>query len=117
MLGESVLNKVPGRGDIIFLSLDPTLGSEQRGNRPFLVLTSKPYNSKVGLVTGCPVTSKIKGYPFEVELPKNNSVHGAVLVNQLTTKDFRARDWNHADKLDKKSLEKVQGLIDVMFKG
>ncbi|MGJ3502483.1 type II toxin-antitoxin system PemK/MazF family toxin [Piscirickettsia salmonis] len=108
---------MPERGDIIFLSLDPTLGSEQKGSRPFLVLTSKPYNSKVGLVTGCPVTSKIKGYPFEVELPKNKSVHGAVLVNQLTTKDFRVRDWNHADKLDKKSLEKVQGLIDVMFKG
>ncbi|QGN79054.1 mRNA interferase MazF (plasmid) [Piscirickettsia salmonis] len=111
------MNKVPERGDIIFLSLDPTLGSEQRGNRPFLVLTSKPYNLKVGLVTGCPVTSKIKGYPFEVEIPKNNSVHGAVLVNQLTTKDFRARGWNHADKLDKKSLERVQGLIDVMLKG
>ncbi len=57
---------VPDRGDLVWLEFTPQSGSEQRGRRPALVLSPKAYNGKVGLALFCPVTSKIKGYPFGV---------------------------------------------------
>lgn len=69
---------VPERGDLVWLEFTPQAGSEQRGRRPALVLSPKAYNEKVGLALFCPVTSKIKGYPFEVQLPDGYVVSGVV---------------------------------------
>jgi mRNA interferase MazF len=66
-------------------------GIEQHGRRPALVLSSKAYNAKVGLALFCPVTSKIKGYPFEAQLPDGYAVSGVVLSDQLKTLDWRSR--------------------------
>jgi mRNA interferase MazF len=59
---------VPERGDLIWLSFDPQAGREQAGRRPALVLSPAPYNERSGLAFVCPVTSRVKGYPFEVVL-------------------------------------------------
>ena len=82
---------VPDRGDLVWLEFTPQAGSEQRGRRPALVLSPKIYNEKVGLALFCPVTSKIKGYPFEVELPDGTAVSGVVLSDQLKSLDWRSR--------------------------
>jgi mRNA interferase MazF len=82
---------VPDRGDLVWLELTPQAGSEQRGRRPALVLSPKSYNGKVGLALFCPLTSKVKGYPFEVELPDGYSVSGVVLSDQLKSLDWRSR--------------------------
>lgn len=82
---------VPDRGDLVWLEFTPQAGSEQRGRRPALVLSPKAYNGKVGLALFCPVTSKIKGYPFEVELPHEYDVSGVVLSDQLKSLDWRSR--------------------------
>ena len=82
---------VPDRGDLVWLEFTPQAGSEQRGRWPALVLSPKPYNGKVGLALVCPVTSKIKGYPFEVELPDGYAVSGVVLSDQLKSLDWRSR--------------------------
>ena len=82
---------VPDRGDLVWLEFTPQAGSEQRGRRPALVLSPKIYNGKVGLALFCPVTSKIKGYPFEVELPDGTAVSGVVLSDQLKSLDWRSR--------------------------
>lgn len=82
---------VPDRGDLVWLEFTPQAGSEQRGIRPALVLSPKSYNGKVGLALCCPVTSKIKGYPFEVELPDGYAVSGVVLSDQLKSLDWRSR--------------------------
>lgn len=82
---------VPDRGDLVWLEFTPQVGSEQRGRRPALVLSPKIYNGKVGLALFCPVTSKIKGYPFEVKLPDGTSVSGVVLSDQLKSLDWRSR--------------------------
>jgi mRNA interferase MazF len=82
---------VPERGDLVWLEFTPQAGSEQRGRRPALVLSPKAYNGKVGLALFCPVTSKIKGYPFEVKLPDGYSVSGVVLSDQLKSLDWRSR--------------------------
>ena len=59
----------PARGDLVWLCLDPQSGREQAGRRPALTLSPVSYNRLVGLALFCPVTSRAKGYPFEVPLP------------------------------------------------
>lgn len=82
---------VPERGDLVWLQFNPQLGSEQAGRRPALVISPGSYNRKVGLSVVCPVTSQVKGYPFEVPLPDGLEVQGAVLCDQLKSLDWRSR--------------------------
>ena len=82
---------VPDHGDLVWLEFTPPAGSKQRGTRPALVLSPKSYNGKVGLALFCPLTSKVKGYPFEVELPDGYPVSGVVLSDQLKSLDWRSR--------------------------
>lgn len=82
---------VPDRGDLVWLEFTPQAGSAQCGERPALVLSPKSYNRKIGLTLFCPVTSKIKGYPFEVQLPDGSAVSGVVLSDQLKSLDWRSR--------------------------
>lgn len=83
--------RVPGRGDVVWLEFDPQTGTEQAGRRPALVVSPKSYNRKVGLALMCPITSRVKGYPFEVELPQGLGVQGVILSDQLKSLDWRAR--------------------------
>ncbi|MCP9828188.1 endoribonuclease MazF [Synechococcus sp. L2F] len=82
---------VPGRGDLVWLEFTPQSGNEQAGRRPALVVSPKSYNQKVGLALFCPITSRIKGYPFEVLLPEGTGVSGVVLSDQLKSLDWRTR--------------------------
>ena len=82
---------VPQRGDIIWITLNPQAGHEQAGRRPAVVLSPKRYNQKVGLLICCPITNQIKGYPFEVVLPKSSQVTGAILSDQVKSLDWRVR--------------------------
>lgn len=85
------LRYVPDRGEIVWLRFTPQAGHEQAGRRPALVISPKAYNGKVGLALVCPVTSKIKGYPFEVGLPEGMKVGGVVLADQVKSLDWRVR--------------------------
>lgn len=82
---------VPNRGDVVWLSFDPQAGHEQAGRRPALVLSPAAYNGKVGLALCCPITSRVKGYVFEVALPAGGIITGVVLSDQLRNLDWRAR--------------------------
>lgn len=82
---------VPSRGDLVWLQFDPQAGHEQRGRRPALVVSPHAYNAKVGLALLCPVTSRSKGYPFEVPLPDRGEVIGVVLADQVRSLDWRVR--------------------------
>jgi len=82
---------VPEQGHAVWLTFDPQAGHEQAGRRPAVVLTPTAYNRKTGLVLVCPVTSRIKGYPFEVSLPASLPVSGVVLADQAKSADWRAR--------------------------
>jgi mRNA interferase MazF len=81
----------PERGDVVWLSFSPQAGREQAGRRPALVLTPIAFNRRVGLAFVCPITSRVKGYPFEVALRGTGDVSGVVLVDQLRSLDWRAR--------------------------
>ena len=69
---------VPRRGDIIWLILNPQAGHEQAGRRPAFVVSPHPYHKKVGLVLVCPITSQIKGYPFEVRVISKSGINGVI---------------------------------------
>jgi mRNA interferase MazF len=81
---------IPERGDIVWLEFDPQSGHEQAGHRPALTLSPALYNKKTGLALFCPITSKVKGYPFEV-LVAGKQIRGAVLADQIKSLDWRAR--------------------------
>ncbi len=83
---------VAERGDIVWLHFNPHANHEQRGRRPALVISPSAYNRKVGLALFCPITSVVKGYPFEVELPEEVEADGAVLADQIRNLDWRARN-------------------------
>lgn len=76
----------------MWLTFNPQAGHEQAGRRPALVLSPLSYNAKVSLALLCPITSQVKGYPFEVSIPDGLPVAGAVLADQLKSLDWRARD-------------------------
>ena len=82
---------VPRRGDVVWISLNPQAGQEQAGRRPALVLSPMAYNDRVGLAILCPITSQIKGYPFEVLIPDGLAAQGVVLADQVKSLDWRAR--------------------------
>ena len=84
--------KTPGRGDLIWLDFTPQAGHEQAGRRPALVISPAAYNARTGLALVCPVTSQVKGYPFEVLLPAGLEIGGAVLSDQLRNLDWKARN-------------------------
>lgn len=88
MVGEAY---VPDAGDIVWLSFAPQAGHEQSGRLPALVLSPRIYNERAGLCLACPVTSQVKGYPFEVALPSGLPVAGAVLADHVRSLDWRAR--------------------------
>ncbi|MBI4321091.1 MAG: endoribonuclease MazF [Chloroflexi bacterium] len=83
---------VPRCGDVVWITLSPQTGHEQAGRHPAVVLSPRSYNGKVGLAILCPITSQIKGYPFEVLLPEGLPVTGVVLSDQVKSFDWRARN-------------------------
>jgi len=106
---------VPQRGDIVWLSFQPRAGHEQAGRRPALVLSPSLYNGKVGLALFCPITSRVKGYPFEVAIPAGLVVSGTVLSDQVKSLDWRARRAEFAGRLSelhvREVLDKVATLL------
>lgn len=86
-----VQSYIPERGDIVGLEFNAQAGHEQAGHRPALVVSPKAYNEKVGLALFCPITSSVKGYPFEVVLPEKLEVSGAILSDQIKSLDWRVR--------------------------
>ncbi len=83
---------VPERGDAVWITLDPQAGHEQAGRRPALVLSPSAYNGRVGLALLCPITTQVKGYPFEVPLPAGLAVAGVVGADQVKSLDWRVHN-------------------------
>ena len=101
----------PQRGDVVWLDFQPQAGREQGGRRSFVVLSNDKYNKVVGLAIFCPITSQVKGYPFEVDLPVNFPISGVVLVDQVKSLDWKIRKAEFIGKLDVKTMEVILGLL------
>ncbi len=98
---------IPDRGDVVWITFNPQAGHEQAGRRPAIVMSPAAYNRKVGLALLCPITSQIKGYPFEVVIPEGMKVAGAILSDQVKNLDWKARKAEFACKLPDHIVEEV----------
>ena len=107
---------VPERGDVVWLSFNPQAGHEQSGHRPAVVISPRTYNRRVGLALFCPVTSQVKGYPFEVVLPAGLGLEGAILSDQVKSLDWRVRKARRICVLPAEILEetiaRILALVD-----
>ena len=97
---------IPERGDIVWLDFNPQLGHEQRGRRPALVMSYKTYNEKIGLAIFCPITSKDKGYPFEVKI-EGIKINGSALSDQVKSLDWKVRNIEFIEKIKEELFDEV----------
>jgi mRNA interferase MazF len=102
-----VIAYVPERGDLIWLQFNPQAGHEQAGHRPAIVLSPASYNGRVGLALLCPITSQVKGYPFEVALPPGLPLSGVILSDQVKSLDWRIRQASFVCKLPEQLVSDV----------
>lgn len=105
----------PSRGDIVWIDLLPTTGHEQSGKRPALVLSPFAYNKTVGLMLCCPITSKEKGYPFEVRIPEGFQIDGVVLSDQIRSLDWKSRNTSLAAKAPRDLIEDVLAKLQTLL--
>ncbi len=108
---------IPERGDIVLLDFNPQSGREQAGKRPALVISPKAYNGRVGLAIFCPITSKIKNYPFEVLLEKSLKTKGAILSDHVKNLDWQARKAQFQEKLTPGNLQEVLMKLELLLYG
>ena len=106
---------IPRRGDVVWLSFNPQAGHEQASRRPAMVLSPEAYNARVGLALLCPVTSQVKGYPFEVGIPDNDRVSGVILADQVKSLDWRAHQAELIISLPAHTVEEVLAKLGTLL--
>jgi mRNA interferase MazF len=100
---------VPDAGDIVWLHFDPRAAHEQAGHRPALVVSPSAYNGKTGLMLCCPMTTQVKGYPFEVPIPGDRP--SAALADQVKSLDWVARKAQRKGTVSTAELNDVRAKI------
>jgi mRNA interferase MazF len=107
---------VPDRGDLVWIDLDPQAGHEQAGRRPALVLSARIYNAgSRRLAIICPLTSKAKGYPFEVSVPPGSGAHGVIVADQVRSLDWVARSATPLGRVPEATVRGVTDLIATLL--
>ncbi len=104
---------VPDKGDVVWLQFDPQAGHEQAGHRPALVLSPARYNGARGMLICCPMTSRIKGYVFEVVVSETPPT--AILADQVKSLDWRARGATRKGAVSPEVLAEVQAKIKALL--
>jgi len=105
----------PDRGHLVWLDFTPNAGTEQGGRRPALVLSPKDFNIRTGLMFACPITSQVKGSPFEVTLPRGVKLGGAVLTDHLRSVDWIARNAEYHAEAPNDLMYEVLGRIEAIL--
>jgi len=105
----------PQQGHVLKLDLDPTLGHEQKGYRPVLVVSASLFNRHTGFCWVVPVTTPQKGLPSEIRLPEDLPVHGTLLLSQLHSVDWRARSFSVACPVSSDFLEDILARLSTIL--
>ncbi len=103
---------IPEKGDYVTLTFDPQSGHEQKGRRPALVVSNKVFNKATGLAIVCPVTNTNRDIPFHVAIPKESSLTGYVMVEQVKSIDYRSRRIKRIEKVASDTLAEVLAILD-----
>ena len=110
------MSYVPEKGDFITLSFDPQAGHEQKGRRPALIISNHLFNQATGLAIACPITNTDRKIPFHLPVPDTSSLTGFLMVEQVKSIDYRARQAKFVEKASSEFVEDVIALIDVCIK-
>jgi len=111
-----VKHYIPKQGDIVLISFNPTSGHEQKGNRPAIVVSATEYNLHSGMMLVCPITSKGKGYAFEIAYT-GAKIKGFILVDQIRSMDCIARKPIFLEKCSKEHLAQIRLFIASLMQG
>ena len=103
---------IPVKGDFVVLTFNPQSGHEQKGRRPALVISNKVFNKATGLAIVCPVTNTKRGIPFHVAIPKQSSLAGHIMVEQVKSIDFKSRKIKFIEKASNSIIIEVLGILD-----
>ena len=103
---------IPKKGDFISVAFDPQSGHEQKGRRPALVVSNTLFNEQTSLAIVCPLTTTHRGYPFHVAVIGNPDVKGFVMVEQVKSIDYRARQAKSIGKASNDLLDEVLSILD-----
>lgn len=106
---------IPERGDIAFIDFSPQLGHEHAKRRPALFLSPSAYNGIVGLAVVVPISTKVKGYSFEVALPASLATRGVILADQLKSFDWRARNAVFEESVPASVLDEVNARVAALL--
>lgn len=107
---------IPARGDVVWMNFSPQAGHEQAGRRPALVLSPKNYNQVTGRFVVCPITSHVKGYPFEYPLPIDCPVRGVVLVDHVKNQDWKERNAELAATVESEMIDPICDMIESLIR-
>ena len=105
---------MPEAGDIVWLHFDPEAGHELGGHRPALVLSPAAYNGRRGMMICCPITSRIKGYVFEVVV--SHDPPSAILADQIKSLDWWSRNAVFIAKVPDYSITEVVRLVHMLIR-
>ena len=109
------LNYIPDQGDIVYFNFSPSVGREQKGFRPAIVISRIFLNKPSGLAVICPITSKQKFYPFEV-LIKTDKISGVALVDQARSVDYSARKFEFVTRASEDIVLEIKAKFITLIK-
>jgi mRNA interferase MazF len=109
-----MVNNVPMQGDIIKINLNPKQGHEQKGYRPYICLSHHLVSDYANIAVFAPISNTSRQYPLYVPLMKTKST-GVVLLDQLVTIDYNARQWNYVETVDNDFLDELLKKVVVIF--
>jgi mRNA interferase MazF len=109
-----MVNNVPQQGDIIKINLDPKQGHEQKGYRPYICLSHRLISGSANIAIFAPISNTSRQYPLYVPLEKTKST-GAVLLDQLVTIDYKARQWKFVETITDDLLNELLKIVVLVF--
>ena len=104
----------PQQGDIIKINLDPKQGHEQQGYRPYVCLSHHLVSDYANIAIFAPVSNTLRRYPLYVPLSGTKTT-GVVLLDQLVTIDYNARQWKYVEKVGNDMLKDLLQKVVVVF--
>ena len=103
---------IPKQGDIVFLDFNPTIGHEQKGFRPAVVISNNIFNINTKMIMICPITSNEKEFPTHYKLEDTKKVHGAVICEHIRSIDYEIRNLNFVEKLSNNDFISIITLLN-----
>jgi len=106
----------PKKGDFIYLNFSPQAGHKQKGRRPALVVSNDLFNAGTGLAIVCPITNTNRDNPFHLPLPASSKLTGFVMVEQVKSYDYRARNVDFVEQAPEDLLVDALAILDACLR-